>query len=172
MSQQSSWNQDTMLALRHSFSSCKHSTSLVSTSCFTSQHSSWKQDTRLALCHNYQAGSTVLVISMSCFTSQHSSWKQDTRLALRHNCQAGSAVLVSSQCLALRHNTQAGSKILDWLYVTASQAGSTILLITSSCFMSQPSGWKQDTRLALRHSCQAGSAVLVSSHRLALCHNH
>jgi hypothetical protein len=45
-------------------------------------------------------------------------------------------------------------------------------LITSSCFTSQPSGWKQDTRLALRHSCQAGSIVLVSSHRLALRHSN
>jgi len=37
--------------------------------------------------------------------------------------------------------------------------------------MSQHSGWKQDTRLALRHNYQVGSTVLVSSHRLALRHN-
>jgi hypothetical protein len=37
--------------------------------------------------------------------------------------------------------------------------------------MSQPSGWKQDTRLDLCHSYQAGSIVLVSSHLLALRHN-
>jgi hypothetical protein len=40
-----------------------------------------------------------------------------------------------------------------------------------SCFMSQHSGWKQDTRLALRHNYQVGSTILVSSHRLALRHN-
>jgi hypothetical protein len=45
-------HHNTGLALRHSFSSWKHSTSLISTSCFTSQHSSWKQDTRLALRHS------------------------------------------------------------------------------------------------------------------------
>jgi hypothetical protein len=38
--------------------------------------------------------------------------------------------------------------------------------------MSQPSSWKQDTRLALRHDCQAGSTILVSSHLLALRHNN
>jgi hypothetical protein len=40
-----------------------------------------------------------------------------------------------------------------------------------SCFTSQHSGWKQNTRLALHHSYQARSTVLVSSHRLALRHN-
>jgi hypothetical protein len=38
--------------------------------------------------------------------------------------------------------------------------------------MSQPSGWKQDTRLALRHSYQAGSSVIVTSHFLALHHSN
>jgi hypothetical protein len=38
--------------------------------------------------------------------------------------------------------------------------------------MSQQSSWKQDTRLALCHSCQDRSTVLVSSHRLALRHNN
>ena len=38
--------------------------------------------------------------------------------------------------------------------------------------MSQPSGWKQDTRLALCHICQAGSSVLVTSHLLALHYNN
>jgi hypothetical protein len=42
----------------------------------------------------------------------------------------------------------------------------------SSCFMSQQSGRKQDTRLALRHSYLAGSIVLVISHHLALRDNH
>jgi hypothetical protein len=38
----------------------------------------------------------------------------------------------------------------------------------SSCFTSQPSGWKQDTRLALHHSYPTGSSVVVSSYHLAL----
>jgi hypothetical protein len=38
----------------------------------------------------------------------------------------------------------------------------------SSFFTSQPSGRKQDTGLALRHSYPAGSSVLVSSYHLAL----
>jgi hypothetical protein len=38
--------------------------------------------------------------------------------------------------------------------------------------MSQQSHWKQDTRLALRHSCQARSIVLVSSHHLSLRHSN
>jgi hypothetical protein len=38
--------------------------------------------------------------------------------------------------------------------------------------MSQPSGWKQDTRLDLRHSFQAGSTVLVLSHCLDLRHSN
>jgi hypothetical protein len=42
----------------------------------------------------------------------------------------------------------------------------------SPCFTSQPSGQKQDTRLALRHSYPAGSTVLVTSHHLDLRHNH
>jgi hypothetical protein len=37
--------------------------------------------------------------------------------------------------------------------------------------MSQPSGWKQDTRLDLRHFYQVGSTVLVSSHHISLGHN-
>jgi hypothetical protein len=48
--------------------------------------------------------------------------------------------------LALRHNNQVGSKILDWLYVTTSQAGSTVLVSSQ--------------RLALRHNTQAGSKIL------------
>jgi hypothetical protein len=75
-SQQSIWKQDTRLALRHNFSSWKHSTSLISMSCFMSQHLRWKQDTRLALRHNCQARSTILV-SSHC-------------LALRHSNKAGS----------------------------------------------------------------------------------
>jgi hypothetical protein len=59
--------------------------------------------------------------------SQLLSWKLSTRLALRHN-------------------NQARSKIVDWLYVTASQAGS-IVLVSSH-------------RLALRHNTQAGSKIL------------
>jgi hypothetical protein len=69
-SQQSRWKQDTRLALHHSFSSWKHSTSLISMSCFTSQHLSWKQDTRLALRHNCQVRSTVLV-SSHCLALRH-----------------------------------------------------------------------------------------------------
>jgi hypothetical protein len=102
---------------------------------------------------------------MSCFTSQHSGWKQDTRLALRHSYQAGTTVLVSSHRLALRHNTQAGSKILVLLYVTALKLEARY----SSCFTSQPSGRKQDTRLSLRHSYPVRSSMLVSSYHLALC---
>jgi hypothetical protein len=48
--------------------------------------------------------------------------------------------------LALCYKNQAGSKILDWLYVTTSQAGSTIL-VSSQC-------------LALRHSTEAGRKIL------------
>jgi hypothetical protein len=59
--------------------------------------------------------------------SQLLSWKLSTRLALRHS-------------------NQAGSKILDWLYITASQAGSTVLVSSQ--------------RLSLRHSTQAGSKIL------------
>jgi hypothetical protein len=40
-----------------------------------------------------------------------------------------------------------------------------------SCFTSQQSRWKEDTRLALRHSYPVRSTVLVSSHCLALRHS-
>jgi hypothetical protein len=59
--------------------------------------------------------------------SQLSIWKLNTRLALHHN-------------------NQTVSKILDWLYVTASQARSTVL-VSSQC-------------LALRHNTQYGSKIL------------
>jgi hypothetical protein len=123
----------------------------------------------------------------SCFTSQQSSWKQDTRLALHHNYPSRSTVLVSSHRLALCHNYQFRSKMLILLYITiinweagyyigfTSQLSSQKLsshYITSSCFTSQPSGWKQDTRLDLHHTCQARISVLVTSHLLALHHNH
>jgi hypothetical protein len=73
--------------------------------------------------------------------------------------------------------------IQGWLYVTAIKLEArylshliVLLYVTalklearySSCFTSQPSGWKQDTRLALRHSYPTGSSVLVSSYHLAL----
>jgi hypothetical protein len=38
--------------------------------------------------------------------------------------------------------------------------------------MSQPTGRKQDTILALRHSYPAGSTILVTSYHLALRRNH
>jgi hypothetical protein len=60
--------------------------------------------------------------------------------------------------LVLRHNFS------SWKHSTS--------LISTSCFTSQHSRWKQDTKLALRHSCQVRSTILVSSHRLALHHNH
>jgi hypothetical protein len=41
-------------------SSRKHSSSLISSSCFTSQLSNWKQDARPTLCHNHQVGSRIL----------------------------------------------------------------------------------------------------------------
>jgi hypothetical protein len=70
--------------------------------------------------------------------------------------------------LALRHNCKAGSTVLILLYVTAIKLEARYL----SCFTSQQTSWKQDTRLALRHNSQVGSTVLVSSHRLALRHNN
>jgi hypothetical protein len=95
-------NKKGILQQHHSFSSWKHNTSLISSSCFNSQPSGWKQDTRLALRHNFSSWKhSTNLISSSCFTSQALGWKQDTRLGLRHNCQAGSTVLVSSHLFVL-----------------------------------------------------------------------
>jgi hypothetical protein len=115
--------------------------------------------------------------------SQHSSWKQDTRPALRHNHQVGSRILDWLYVTALIIIQDWLIIIQDWLYVTtvkleAQYLSHLIILLYvttlklearySSCFTSQPSGWKQDTRLALRHSYPVGSSVLVSSYHLAL----
>jgi hypothetical protein len=72
---------------------------------------------------------------MTGFTSKLLSWKLSTRLAL---------------C----HNNQAGSKILDWLYVTTSQARSTVLVSSQ--------------HLVLCHNTQAGSKILDSLYVIAV----
>jgi hypothetical protein len=70
--------------------------------------------------------------------------------------------------LALCHSCRARSIILILFYVTAIKMEVRYL----SFFTSQHAGWKHDTGLALCHSCQARSSLLVSSHFLALHHNH
>jgi hypothetical protein len=110
-----------------------------------------------------QSSSASICTSIKLIHHHHSTrlaHHHNTRLALRQSYQARSTVLVSSHSLALRHSSQARS--------TTNKLEER----NPSCFTSQQSSQKQDTRLALRHNCQDGSTVLVSSHLLALRHNH
>jgi hypothetical protein len=131
----------------------------------TSSISSWNTDWRIykslevffigniVIHKGMQSSSASTCISITLIYHHHHSMR------LAHHYNIG---------LALRYNYKAGSTVLVLFYVTIVKLEAR----NSSCFMSQQSSWKQDIRLALRHSCQARSSVLVSSHHLALRHNH
>jgi hypothetical protein len=87
-----------------------------------------------------QSSSASIWIGIKLIHHHHS-----TRLAHHHNIG-----------LALHHSYQAGSTVCVFLYVTAIKLEERY----SSCFTSQQSSWKKDTRLALRHRNQDGSKIL------------
>ena len=130
----------------------------------TSSISSWNTDW-----HIYKSSKVFLIDNIVIISGMKSSYTSiwisiklihhhhNTRLAHHHNTG-----------LALCHGHKVGSTVLIFLYITTIKLEARY----SSCFTSQQSSWKQDTRMALRHSFQARSSMLVSSHCLYLRHNH